>query len=363
MGSTEESYAKLAKYCHNMAESLQVFFMALGQCIRGFRNAMQHLILVDGTALKARYEGKLIIATFQDANIQIYPLTFGIVDGETDLAMRWFFTKLREVIGDIENLAFVTDRGQSIINGIAEVFPEAHHSYCMYRIQGNLKIRYRGSGIIALFRRAAEAYSFEEFTKFMGEIKHKSESWFYDRREESQNCKSVLAPAQEDRLFKTQEVAKALFVEPLDQFHFFVRYGRNVGYIVDFNDNTCTCRQFQLESFPCVHAVAVAMYRGFQPHILCSHYYMADFWRAAYAETIFLLPNEVEWEVPDYIVTLNNLLSPEVPPRTPGHRRTSRIQSTGEFPQRCKCERCDATGHTLRFCTSQIPLSNDSMDV
>ncbi|XP_022891999.1 uncharacterized protein LOC111406866 [Olea europaea var. sylvestris] len=239
--------------------------------------------------------------------------------------MRWFFTKLREVIGNIENLAFVTDRGQSIINGIAEVFPEAHHGYCMYHIQGNLKTRYRGSGVVALFRRAAEAYSFEEFTKFMGEIEHKSESaweylsemgvehwarshfpgrrynmmtsnnaeslnalfkkdrelpilamiehirsklqqWFYDRREESQNCTSVLAPAQEDRLFKTLEVAKALFVKPLEQFHFFVRCGRNVGYIVDLNDNTCMCRKFQLESFPCAHAVAVAMYRGFPPH-------------------------------------------------------------------------------------------------
>ncbi|XP_022894089.1 uncharacterized protein LOC111408577 [Olea europaea var. sylvestris] len=361
MGSTKESYAKLA---------------------RSFRNAMRPLILVDGTALKVRYEGKLIIATCQDVNIQIYPLAFGIVDGETDLAMRWFFTKLREVIGDIENLAFVTDRRQPKINGIAEVFPEAHHGYCMYHIQGNLKTRYRGSGIVALFRRVAEAYSFEEFTKVMGEIEHKSESawkylsnmgvkhwarklqqWFYDRREESQNCTSVLAPAQEDRLFKTLEVVKALFVEPLDQFRFSVRCGRNVGYIVDLNDNTCTCRQFQLESFPCAHAVAVAMYIGFPPHSLCSHYYTADFWKAAYAETIFPLPNEVEWEVPDYIVAFNNLLLAEVRTRTPGRRRTSRIPSTGEFPQPRKYERCGAVRHTRRFYTSQIPLNNDSTDV
>ncbi|XP_022874053.1 uncharacterized protein LOC111392877 [Olea europaea var. sylvestris] len=130
------------------------------------------------------------------------------------------------------------------------------------------------------------------------------------------NCTSVLAPAQENRLFKTLEVTKALFVEPLDQFRFSVRCARNVGYIVDLNDNTCTCRQFQFESFPCAYAVAVAMYRGFPPYNLYSHYYMADFWRAAYAETIFPLPNEVKWEVPDYIVALNNLLPPEVPPRT-----------------------------------------------
>lgn len=92
MDSAEESYAKLARYCHNMEKTnpgsafyidtengnrFKYFFMALGQCIRGFRKAMRPVILVDGTTLKARYEGKLIIATCQDPNIQIYPLVFG----------------------------------------------------------------------------------------------------------------------------------------------------------------------------------------------------------------------------------------------------------------------------------------------
>ncbi|XP_022883421.1 uncharacterized protein LOC111400226 [Olea europaea var. sylvestris] len=313
--------------------------MALGQCVRGFRNAVRPLILVDGTTLKARYGGKLIIATCQDANIQIYPLAFGIVDGENDVAMSWFFTKLREVIGDVENLAFVTDRGQSIINGIAEVFPEAHHGYCMYHIQGNLKTRYRGNGIVALFRRAEEAYSFEEFDKFMVEIDSKSHAtWEYltemgiehwDRREESQSCASVLTPAQEDKLFKTLDVA----------------------------------RKFQLESFSCTDAVTVAMHRGLPPHTLCSMYYMNDYWRATYAETIFPVPNEVEWEVPDHILPLNNLLPPAVGPRTPGRTRTSRIPSTGEFLQPRKCGRCSATGHTRRYCTSQIPLHDNVTDV
>ena len=100
--------------------------------------------------------------------------------GENDLVMHWFFTKLREVIGDVENLAFVTDREQSIINGIVEVFFEVHHGYCMYHIQGNLKAKFRGSGIVPLFRRAAEAYNFEEFEKFMVEIECKSHAaWVY----------------------------------------------------------------------------------------------------------------------------------------------------------------------------------------
>ncbi|XP_022867142.1 uncharacterized protein LOC111386884 [Olea europaea var. sylvestris] len=231
--------------------------------------------------------------------------------------MRWFFTKLREVIGEVEDLAFVTDRGQSIINGIAEIFPDTHHGYCMYHIQGNLKTRYRAKDIVSFFRKAAETYSNEECNRYMVEMGSKSfptwdylmkmgiehwerlyfserrynmmtsnnveslnvlfkrdrelpilsqienirtklQQWFYDRRAESHNCTSVLAPAQEVKLFKA---TRKLNVEPLDESRFAVECVRHTTYMVDLIDGTCTCKQFQLESFPCEHAIAVAIYR------------------------------------------------------------------------------------------------------
>ncbi|XP_022865572.1 uncharacterized protein LOC111385421 [Olea europaea var. sylvestris] len=273
---------------------------------------------------------------------------------------------MRKVIEDVENLAFVTDRGHSIINGIAEVFPEAHPGYCMYHIRGNLKTMYRGKSIVALFRRAAEAYSFEEFEKFMVEIDSKSHvAWEYLTKMgiEHWSCASVLTPTQEDKLFKTLDVARKVYVEPLDQFRFFVRSARNFGYIVDLSDNACTCRLFQLESFPCTYAVTVTMHRGFPPHTLCSVYYMTDYWRAAYTKTIFPVSNEVEWEVPDHILPLNNLLSTAVGPRSPGSTRTSRILFTREFPQPRKCGKCGATGYTRRYCTSQFPLHDNVTDM
>ncbi|XP_022859832.1 uncharacterized protein LOC111380481 [Olea europaea var. sylvestris] len=293
--------------------------------------------------------------------------------------MCWFFTKLREVIGEVEDLAFVINWGQSIINGIVEIFPDAHHGYCMYHIQGNLKTRYWGKDIVSLFGGAAEAYSIEECNRYMVEIGSKSfptwdyltkmgiehwahsyfpghrynmmasnnaesfntlfkrdrefpilalienirtklQQWFHDRRVESHSCTITLAPAQEVKLFKAAEAARKLNVEPLDESCFSVE-----------------CARHTLESLPCEHAVVVAMYREFTARALCSPYYTAENWRAAYVETIFSLPNEVEWEVLDHIRPFNTLSPPLIEPRGPGRPNSSRIPSTGEFfrPHRC----------------------------
>ncbi|XP_022861684.1 PKS-NRPS hybrid synthetase CHGG_01239-like [Olea europaea var. sylvestris] len=336
MGSAEESYAKLARYCHNMKKTnpdseffieteggncFKFFFMALEQCIRRFRNVMRPIIIVDGRTLNSKYQGKLIITTCQDANIQIYPLAFGIVDSENDMSMRWFFTKLREVIEKVEDLAFVIDREQPLINSMAEVFPDAHHGYCMYHIQGNLKTRMsiqhitsnNAESFNALFKKDRELL----ILALIENICTKLQQWFHDQHVELQNCTSVLAPAQEERLFKAAELPKQLNVEPLDELRFSVE-----------------C------------ALAVAMYRGFAARILCSHYYTSNYLRVAYAKTIFPLPNEVEWEILDHIRPLNILLSPFIEPHGSKRSSTSRIPSTGEFPRPCRYNWCKSIGHT-----------------
>ncbi|XP_022889070.1 uncharacterized protein LOC111404507 [Olea europaea var. sylvestris] len=247
--------------------------------------------------------------------------------------MRWFFTKLREVIREVEDLAFVIDRGQSIINGIAEVFPDAYHGYCMYHIQGNLKTRY----IVEIGSKSFPAW---DYLMKMG-IEHWARSYFSGRRYNMMmlnNAEFVNAlfkkdrelpilalienipPAQEVKLFKTVEAARKLNVEPLDESRFSVECAHHTAYMVDLSDGTCTCKQFQLESFPCEHAVAVAMYQGFAARTLCSAYYTAENWRPAYVETIFPLPNEVEWEVPDHIRSFNTLSPPLIEPRDPGRQ-------------------------------------------
>lgn len=60
------------------------FFVALGLCIRGFRNSILLIIVVDDTFLKRKFRGTFIVSVVQDENGQIFSVAFGVVDFEND---------------------------------------------------------------------------------------------------------------------------------------------------------------------------------------------------------------------------------------------------------------------------------------
>ena len=77
--------------------------------------------------------------------------------------------KLREAIGEIENLMFVSDRHMSISHALSTVFPEAHHGACTYHINHKFKIDHCD----AEFDLAVYAYLVSEFQHLFEKIKVK----------------------------------------------------------------------------------------------------------------------------------------------------------------------------------------------
>lgn len=139
LGNTADSYRLLPSYLSQLAvanpgtlvaiettpaeEDLKRFkylFLAFGASAKGY-SYMRKVIVVDGTHLKGKYNGCLLTASAQDANYQIFPIAFAIVDGENDNSWSWFFQKLKDVVSDGYDLVFVSDRHQSIYAGLHKV--------------------------------------------------------------------------------------------------------------------------------------------------------------------------------------------------------------------------------------------------
>ncbi|XP_070055134.1 protein FAR1-RELATED SEQUENCE 4-like [Nicotiana tomentosiformis] len=190
-GTPEENYELLSSYLYMMksknpgtytnikiddnnsekAKDMGFFYMfyAYGSSIAGW-NHCRRVIAVDTIFLKSKYCGILIISVSKDANNQIFPLAFGIAESENNNSYEWYFSELRNAIGNRDNLIFLSDMHQSIAHGIAKVYPECHHGICIYHLEQNLKRRKVKSEVIKLFQSAARVYRRKEFDLYMSDI-------------------------------------------------------------------------------------------------------------------------------------------------------------------------------------------------
>ncbi|XP_023644231.1 uncharacterized protein LOC111832126 [Capsella rubella] len=85
------------------------------------------------------------------------------------------------------------------------------------------------------------------------------------------------------------------------------------SYVVDLKNKTCYCKQFDIDRYPCVHAIAAAMEAAknagheineIQLHELCSKYYWIEQWALGYSRTIYPVPIMSMWIVPDDVRAL-----------------------------------------------------------
>ncbi|XP_024039334.1 uncharacterized protein LOC112097969 [Citrus clementina] len=165
----------------------------------------------------------------------------------------------------------------------------------------------------------------------MDGIIDKLREWFCKRREE--------AAATNSRLTKWADKV--------------VRNGDLDGH-VNMLEKTCTCREFQLEQLPCVHAVAVCRHRDFSIYDYCSHYYSSDAWVLAYSETIYPVGPQEGWDVSGDVCARE--VHPPLEKRSSGRPKNNRIPSRGEEKVPRKCSRCGGRGYNRLKCMTPMSL-------
>ncbi|XP_062114477.1 uncharacterized protein LOC133825567 [Humulus lupulus] len=185
-GSSQDSYLDIPRYLHVLKhknpgtvidleiDSLNRFkylFMAMGQSILGWKHCIP-VIVVDRTFLKAPFGVTLLIASTQDANRHIFPLTFAITDSENNDSWEWFFRKIKECYGEREELCIVSDGHESIENAIKNVYPNVTHGVCSHYLLCNIKTKFRtdAEATNMAFHAAAKAYNMEDFEKYTKDL-------------------------------------------------------------------------------------------------------------------------------------------------------------------------------------------------
>ncbi|KAM6553305.1 hypothetical protein CsatB_014067 [Cannabis sativa] len=213
--------------------------------------------------------------------------------------------KLKETIGDVENLAFVSDRHQSIVRALDIVFPDAHHEF--HREFENIRAM---NPAVAKY---LEEIGFEKWVR----------SYF---------------PG--------------------------VRYNvMTSNWAESFNNTTKDAR-----GFPITAAVAflrskvqkwfASQERSISVYTLCSPYYTTEYWRRTYEGTIMPVGDEDDWELPDDIKNMTVGVPVEKQPvgrpkkQKVGRIKNNRTACNGErIIKSRKCSKCGAKGHNRSTCT------------
>ncbi|XP_075074864.1 uncharacterized protein LOC142162415 [Nicotiana tabacum] len=307
-----------------------------------------------------------------------------VADSENNEAYIWFFGEMRKTIQVRHELVFLSDRNQSIANGIRKVFPEAHHGICLYHFEKYLKQRHAKATVINLLQSAARSYKRKDFNQLMSQLKsidkktynsimeeppeRWARSWFPQRRYDMlttnmvESMNFVLLKGREMSILRMldfiQEKLGEWFYERrkkvfnLDLMLFRIN-SEGIEFIVDLKNRTCDCLEFQLDELPSPHAIAAINKRYLQKSDYCSNWYSRETWLKTYEGHLNIVGDQKSWKIPQNVHS--KITKPPDVEILQGRRQKKRhipaTESSVPFKS-TKYSRCKQVGHNRTTCLS-----------
>jgi hypothetical protein len=116
-------------------------FWTFELCMEAFKYCC-NVLSIDDTFLMGKYEGTMLIVLGIDADRQLVPLAFAIVEKENNGSWGWFLRLVRRVVvGPGREICVISDRHAGILNDMREVIlnhSRVHHHWCTRHLAQNL---------------------------------------------------------------------------------------------------------------------------------------------------------------------------------------------------------------------------------
>ncbi|KAL7186973.1 hypothetical protein ACSBR2_028638 [Camellia fascicularis] len=250
----------------------------------------------------------------------------------------------------------------------------AEHAFCLQHLQRNLRdrLRYTNSmhraGLVSKLRHCAgrrygelcsnAAESFNSWvrearnlliTSMVDSIRTKLMRQMAKRRDASQTWTGTICPKMESRLEKAFNEGKSWKVSQSNADVYEVHSFPLVT--VDIEHRTCSCFKWQLNGFPCAHAMVAVRKSGRDLNTLVEPFFHVSEYRSTYAASIFPIPTveQPSFNPNDFII------KPPAIKRPPSRPKKKRILSKGEHVQQIRCSRCGRMGnHNRKTCNEPI---------
>ncbi|XP_058076457.1 uncharacterized protein LOC131225050 [Magnolia sinica] len=201
----------------------------------------------------------------------------------------------------------------------------------------------------ALFKEAREY----PVTKLIEAVRCKIQELFYKRRESAASFVGPLTPWAEQQLKDLIKKARDVRCHPIsrDEYHVVGNYNDTVK----LSSLSCTCREFDMKGYPCLHALSSCINYNLPHYSYCSPFYTMQNYLSTYNESVYPVRDMSEWEITDGFKEYCVKIKPPGQKRPSGRPKKLRIPSRGEESKTLKCGRCKQSGHNRRTCKFPIP--------
>ncbi|XP_071683613.1 uncharacterized protein [Lolium perenne] len=143
-------------------EILDRLFWAFPQTIRAFHHC-RPVLSIDGTFLTGKYKGTLLVAIAADANNQLLPIAYALVESENKDSWLWFLSCLKMgVVIDRPDVCIISDRNTCLLSALEIIknssdplwgWPDLETRWCMRHLVANFYSKFKNKDWFKLFKR------------------------------------------------------------------------------------------------------------------------------------------------------------------------------------------------------------------
>nr|XP_020159136.2 uncharacterized protein LOC109744432 [Aegilops tauschii subsp. strangulata] len=181
-GTYEEAYSYAPRMLHQIASAnrgtqvwrrerqnpknpgeliLDRLFWAFAQTIQAFRHC-RPVLSVDGTFLTEKYKGTLLVAIAADANNQLLPIAYALVESENKDSWLWFLSCVKMgVVKERLGVCIISDRNTGLLSALDIIkesseewgWPDLEGRWCMRHLAANFYSKFKNKDWFKLFKR------------------------------------------------------------------------------------------------------------------------------------------------------------------------------------------------------------------
>ncbi|KAL5574332.1 hypothetical protein UlMin_023929 [Ulmus minor] len=122
-------------------------------------------------------------------------------------------------------------------------------------------------------------------------IQEKMSKWWNNTRILAMAITAPLTSSQESEFRPRFVQSNSRHTLQLNPVIYHVEGGELEG-VVDIFNKTCTCKEFDIDKLPCVHAIVAAHHAHVSVYNLVSPYYTKEYYVLAYSKTIYMVGSQ-----------------------------------------------------------------------